>query len=58
MVAWLSLARRPRPTALIAGAVLILATLLVARDHPAVRPSILKYFNIKNNINYSRIILI
>jgi hypothetical protein len=40
MVAWLALARRPRPGALVGGAVLILAILLLTRDRPAVRPSV------------------
>jgi hypothetical protein len=40
MVAWLSLARRPRPGALLSGAVVILAILLLTRNQPAVRPSV------------------
>jgi uncharacterized membrane protein YfhO len=40
MVAWLALSRRPSPRALLAGAVLILAVLLLVRDRPAVRPSV------------------
>ncbi|GIM90823.1 YfhO family protein [Paractinoplanes toevensis] len=39
MVAWLSLARRPRVTALLGGAALILAILVFARNTTAVRPS-------------------
>jgi hypothetical protein len=40
MVAWLSLARRPRPGALLAGAVVVLVLLLLVRDRAAVRPSV------------------
>jgi hypothetical protein len=40
MVAWLSVARRPRPGALLAGALLVVAVLLLVRDREAVRPSV------------------
>src|SRR4029453_14545308 len=40
MVAWLSLARRPHAGALLAGAGVILATLVLTRHATSVRPSV------------------